>query len=76
MHGVYQVTPSAFESCDLEEGLVQVWSRGTTGGVVSIVLEISQTVYFIDSVPGLCQDGMKLSVSSVLHRYTSASQQI
>ena len=53
-----------------------MWSRGTTGGVVSIVLEISQTVYFIDSVPGLCQDGMKLSVSSVLHRYTSASQQI
>lgn len=40
-----------------------MWSRGTTGGVVSIVLEISQTVYFIDSVPGLCQNGMRLSVS-------------
>ena len=68
MHGVYQVTQSAFESCDLEEGILQDWSRGTTGGIVSIVLETSQTTYFIDSVPGQCQNGMKLSVSLVQRR--------
>ena len=69
LHGVYQVTQSAFESCDLEEGVLQQWSRGTTDGVVSIALETSQTLYFIDSVPGQCQNGMKLSVSLVQHRH-------
>ena len=66
---MFQVTHSAIESCDLEERLVREWFRETTAGVVGIVLQTSQTVHFIESVLGQCQNGMKLSVSLVQHRY-------
>lgn len=74
LHGVYQVTQSAFESCDLEGGLVRKWSSRASVGAVSIVLETSQTVYFIDSVPGHCQNGTKLSVSLMQHSTGACTQ--
>ena len=44
--------------------MIRQWAANRIDGRVTIDLPSGQTYYFIDSVPGNCDDGYKISVST------------
>ena len=69
-HGIRQVTKSAYQSCDLEGGVVKQWATNRIDGHVTIDLPSGQTYYFIDSVADNCDNGHRITVSITLHCIT------
>ena len=62
----------AYESCDLQGGVVRQWAPPGSNGLVTIDLPSGQVYYFIDTVPGNCELGHKMNVSikcSVVYEY-------
>ena len=62
IHGIRQVSPEVFDSCDLEADYIQQWTPNMRGGRVSIPLDHGAVYHFIDSVAGGCVAGRKLKV--------------
>lgn len=65
-HGIVQVNKEAYESCDLQGGVVRQWAPPGQDGRVTIDLPSGQVYYFIDTVPGNCELGHKMNVSVCL----------
>ena len=64
-HGIRQVTRSVYQSCDLEGDMIKQWAANRIDGRVTIHLQSGRTYYFIDSVPGNCDNGHKMTVSII-----------
>lgn len=64
-HGIRQVTKSVYQSCDLEGGVIKQWAANRIDGRVTINLPSGRTYYFIDSVAGNCDNGLKMTVSII-----------
>lgn len=58
-HNVYEVTESAYRSCDASNGVVAMY----TSGFDKVVLAEARSYFFVCEVPGHCLGGMKLAVN-------------
>ena len=62
LHGLWEVTRSAYESCDLRVNPVKEWSPVQKGGRVMVWLDTGRVHYFIDPVVDNCHAGRKVNV--------------
>lgn len=67
LKGIWQVSKATYESCDITDEPIRVWSPPQMGGETVVWLDSGQTSYFIDSVAGNCIDGSKLMVCMYVH---------
>ncbi|RWW36914.1 hypothetical protein BHE74_00058022 [Ensete ventricosum] len=58
-HNVYQVTQETYQSCDSNSGVIRTYDSGDD----RVTLGEATIYWFICTITGHCQDGMKLAVS-------------
>ncbi|RZS28556.1 hypothetical protein BHM03_00062176 [Ensete ventricosum] len=58
-HNVYQVTQETYQSCDSNSGVIRTYDSGDD----RVTLGEATSYWFICTITGHCQDGMKLAVS-------------
>ena len=64
IHGLVEVSHSAYDTCDNSEQHVRkIWSLGQLGGDIVMWMDTGKTHYFIDPVLDNCLKGVKAKVS-------------